>query len=248
MLVDFCLPIKNEELILKNSLDKLLIYCRQSNFPFVWRIVGVLNGSTDSSRLILTDFKLRFPQELDFIEIKEPGRGGALKQYWSTSSADILVYMDADLAVSLDNIFSLVDPLIKNEQDLAVGSRFVSGAETKRSLGREVISRAYSFLSQVILNQNITDLQCGFKAVRRETFLKIQPFLRDNYWFFDTELVVLLRFLGYRVKEVPVNWQENRFSRRQSKVKLFRDSLIFFKNLISFRQRLKKIKKCQDNA
>lgn len=248
MLVDFCLPVKNEELILKGSLEKLLAYCRQAEFSFSWRIIGVINGSTDSSRLIFEDFKTRFPREVDFSEINNPGRGGALKNYWFSSAADVLVYMDTDLAVSLDNIPNLVYPLINNQQDLAVGSRLVAGAKIKRSLGREIVSRGYIFLAQIILQQKIADLQCGFKAIRRAALWQIKPFLKDNYWFFDTELVTLASYFGLRVLEVPVDWQENRLGRRPSTVKLFRDSLVFFRNLLSFRQRLKKIKKYQGSV
>jgi len=248
MLIDFCLPIKNESLILKNNLNKLLSYCRQSNFDFSWRIIGVINGSTDDSVLIFQNFKEDYPAEIDFYEIKEPGRGGALKKYWSQSEADIFVYMDADLAVSLDNIPRLIDPLIRNEGDLSIGSRLIKTASVERRLSREIISRVYNSLSRFLLSHRIFDLQCGFKAVRREAFQKLAPFLEENMWFFDTELAVLADRLGYRLIEVPVDWRENRFSRRSSTVKILRDSLLFLKNLRDFRKRLKSIKKYHDNV
>jgi glycosyltransferase involved in cell wall biosynthesis len=242
MLVDFCLPAKNEELILQNSLEKLLAYCQQANWSFSWRIVGIINGSTDSSRAIFENFKQRFPTIVDFVEVAAPGRGGALKKYWLASQADVLVYMDSDLAVSLDNIPALVYPLVKDEQDLCVGSRLVKGANIKRSWSREIVSRTYILLSKTLLTYKVADLQCGFKGIRRAAFLKIYPFLLDNYWFFDTELIVLSGYLGLRIKEVPVNWQEHRFGQHTSTVKVFRDSWIFLRNLVAFRSRLRKIK------
>jgi glycosyltransferase involved in cell wall biosynthesis len=239
MQVDFCLPIKNEALILENSLNKLLDFCVQSQFPFSWRIIGVVNGSTDASAAILQDFKRRFPGEIDFIEVPEAGRGRALKKYWLMSSADVLSYMDCDLAVALENLPALILPLINKEADLTIGSRLTAGAKIERSLFREFISQAYNLLSQILLNHKITDLQCGFKAVSREAFQKIYPRLVDDYWFFDTELVILALRSGFRVKQVPVDWQENRYQRRPSKVKIFKDSLIFIKNLLIFKKRLR---------
>ena len=248
MLVDFCLPVKNEEKILRHSLDRLLEYCRLAKFRFSWHIVGVINGSDDSSLDIFKEYANRYPDEISWFEVKEAGRGGALKKYWSLSQADILSYMDSDLAVSLDNIPALINPILDGERDLVIGSRLLAGAELKRSLGREIISRAYIFISRLLLQERVSDYQCGFKALRRDTFNKLKPFLQDNYWFFDTELIVLAKRLNYRVQEIPTNWQEARYGRRPTTVKLVRDSLIFMKNLWFFRQRLKHVIKYPDNV
>ena len=248
MLVNFCLPIKNEALILENSLNTLLAYCEKSNFNFSWRIIGVINGSHDRSVDILKNFKNRYPEKIDFIEVVEPGRGRAIKQYWSSSKADVLCYMDCDLAVSLDNLSSLILPLVNNEADLTIGSRLMAEAETKRSLFREFVSQSYNLLSRLLLTHKISDLQCGFKAIRKEVYEKIKPYLFDDYWFFDTELIILSLRFGFRVIQVPVDWKENRFQRRPSTVKVFHDSLDFIKNLLAFRKRLSNLKKHHDNV
>jgi glycosyltransferase involved in cell wall biosynthesis len=248
MLVDFCLPIKNEEKILCLNLERLLEYCRQANFSFKWRIVGVVNGSNDGSAGILAEFKRKFPGEIDYFERSQAGRGGALKKYWSLSRADIFAYMDADLAVSLDNLGDLIDPIIKQFGDVAIGSRLVRGADIKRSLFRELVSQSYNFISHLMIPYQAADLQCGFKAVRADVFRSLEPWLKDDYWFFDTELVVLAQHFGYRVVEVPVNWQENRYGKRVSTVKVFKDSWNFLKDLWNFRRRLVDIRKHLDNV
>ena len=243
ILVDFCLPIRNEALILENSLNKLLAYCRQANFDFSWRIIGVVNGTSDASAAILRDFKQRFPNIIDLIEVAEPGRGRALKKYWTSSRADILCYMDCDLATSLDNIPALIRPLVEDRADLAIGSRLSVGAATKRSFVRELVSQSYNLISRLLLDHQIADLQCGFKAVRREVFKKIEPHLLDVHWFFDTELIILALRFGFRVEQVPVDWRENRHQKRPSTVKFASDSWAFLKNLLAFRKRLKRLQK-----
>lgn len=247
MLVDFCLPIKNEAAILRDHLGRLLAYARGAGFDFSWRIIGLINGSTDDSVKIFAEFKERFPNFVDYQEIAVAGRGRALKKYWSDSRADILVYMDADLAVSLNDLPALLSPLLKNESDLTIGSRFVPGAQTKRSCLREFVSLTYNFLSRLLLNHDTKDSQCGFKAVRRELFEKLQPLLFNPHWFFDTELVVLAKHFGYRVQEIPVDWRENRYSHRPSTVKLIKDILFYLKSLFLFRRRLKRLRKNRHN-
>ncbi|MFA5155720.1 MAG: glycosyltransferase [Patescibacteria group bacterium] len=242
MLVDLCLPVKNEALILPDNLERLLDYCRRADFHFAWRIVGVINGSTDDSRLIWQDFQKRYPDQVAYFEVKEAGRGRALREYWSVSQADILAYMDADLAVSLDNIIDLINPLLARDADVTAGSRLAAGARVQRSRYRDLISYAYVYLSRFLLGHHFLDLQCGFKAVRSEVFRAVKPRLADDYWFFDTELMVLAQRLGYRVREVPVDWRENRYLRRATKVRLVQDSLVFLKNLWRFRQRLRRFR------
>ncbi|MFA5184540.1 MAG: glycosyltransferase [Patescibacteria group bacterium] len=248
MRVDFCLPAKNEALILKDNLGKLLAYCQQADFNFSWRIVGVINGSSDSSAAIFKELKERFPDQVDYAVIQESGRGHALKRYWGSSPADILAYMDADLAVSLADIPGLIQPLIDNTSDLTIGSRLSAGAAVERSWYRDIISYSYNFLSRLLLDHHFLDLQCGFKAIRRPAFQSIHPFLQDDYWFFDTELIILAARLGYRVQEVPVDWHENRYRRRATTVKLLRDSLSFLNNLWHFRRRLARLKECFESA
>jgi hypothetical protein len=53
------------------------------------------------------------------------------------------------------------------------------------------------------------DAQCGFKAVRREVVQEIVPYIKDQAWFFDTELLLLAHKKGYRIREVPVEWVDD---------------------------------------
>ncbi len=81
-------------------------------------------------------------------------------------------------------------------------------------------------------------MQCGFKAIRREAFKKILPHLKDNEFFFDTELIILCETLGFKVKEIAVKWEEE----KNSKVKVIKTSFLFLKNAILLRQRISSVK------
>jgi len=241
MLVEFCLPIYNEETILADSVQKLYNFLIDQNFPFDWQIVIVINGSSDSSPLIAKKLSLDYPDKIKFTDISEPGRGQALKRYWLKSSADIFVYMDIDLAVSLEAIPQLIQPILNDDYQLVVGSRLLPDSKIKRSFIRELSSQTYNFLSRLLLKHHLSDMQCGFKAISQQAFVAIAPHLQDPHWFFDTEMIIISRALGYKIKEVPVDWQENRYDKRKSKVKLLYDSTRMFKNLIKLRHRVKKM-------
>jgi hypothetical protein len=80
---------------------------------------------------------------------------------------------------------------------------------------RELISRAYNLLLKLSLRGRFSDAQCGFKALRRESALQLLPLVKDDEWFFDTELLVTAQRLGLRMSEVPVDWVDDPDSRVQ---------------------------------
>ena len=62
------------------------------------------------------------------MRLDERGRGRALRAAWSTSDADVLAYMDADLSTDLAALADLVVPLLEGRGDLAIGTRLDPGA------------------------------------------------------------------------------------------------------------------------
>lgn len=235
----FCLPAHNEEELMKTCVRQLHDYLLAKDLPFIWKIAILVNGSHDNSWNIALDLANKNPQTIEAFEYSVASKGGAIKNYWNTSEADILTYMDIDLAVSLDNIEDLI-AAIEDGADLAVGSRLMKKSKTDRSAIRTITSYGYNILAQLILREKLPDLQCGFKAIKNEVFKKLSPNILEKKWFFDTELVVFAKHYGYKLKALPVNWEEGRYQKRKTKVKLILDSLILTKDLIELKKRIKK--------
>ena len=66
---------------------------------------------------------------------------------------------------------------------------------------------------RLALGAHFTDAQCGFKAVRTSVAKQLLPMVKDEAWFFDTELLILAQRAGMRVHEVPVDWTDDPDSR-----------------------------------
>jgi hypothetical protein len=116
--------------------------------------------------------------------------------------------MDADMSTHLDAFLPLIAPLLSGHSDLATGSRLAHGATVVRSPKREIISRLYNLLLRTVLSARFGDAQCGFKAGRAEVIRALLPEIKDNAWFFDTELLILAQRKGLRIYQVPVAWTE----------------------------------------
>lgn len=242
MLIDICLPVHNEEIVLEKNTLRLFEFCKKQFFPFEWRIVIIINGSNDRS-LEIARTLASHNEKIIVKNIITPGRGKALATYWLESSADIVAYMDCDLAVELNSLPPLLFKIIDKEADLVIGRRLGPGVKIKRSINREIISRCFNFLAKKFLGHSHRDLQCGFKSINRLVYLKLSPFINNDGWFFDTEIITWADQLSYKVLELPVNWQETRFDIRKSKVKLVKDSLYFIENLYKLRKKIKFFKK-----
>jgi putative flippase GtrA len=145
--------------------------------------------------------------------LRRKGRGRALRSAWTASDARVVAYMDVDLSTDLRALLPLVAPLLSGHSDLAIGSRLAHGARVVRGPKRELISRAYNRILHTVLRARFSDAQCGFKAVRRDALDGLLGDVRDEGWFFDTELLVLAQRRGLRIHEVPVDWVDDPDSR-----------------------------------
>jgi glycosyltransferase involved in cell wall biosynthesis len=209
--VEVVVPVHNEERDLERCVRQLHAYLC-SSFPFDYRVTIADNASTDATWPLAS----RLAGELEHVRavrLEQQGRGRALREVWGASPAAALAYMDVDLSTGLEALLPLVAPLVSGHSDLAIGTRLSPGARVVRGPRRELISRCYNLLLHATLGSRFSDAQCGFKAIRADAASRLLPQVRDDGWFFDTELLVLAERSGLRIHEVPVDWVDDPDSR-----------------------------------
>jgi len=209
--VEVVVPVYNEERQVAESVKRLRDFLDRS-FPFSSVVTVVDNGSTDSTSMEIARLVATVPG-VRSLHLDVKGRGRALRAAWTQSNAQVVAYMDVDLATSLEALLPLVAPLLSGHSDIAVGTRLTRGARVVRGPKREIISRCYNLLLKVCLHNHFSDAQCGFKAVRGDVAHRLLPIVEDNEWFFDTEFLVLAERSGLRIYEVPVDWIDDADSR-----------------------------------
>jgi glycosyltransferase involved in cell wall biosynthesis len=210
--VDVVIPVYNEEGDLERSVHTLRQFLAH-RLAYDWRIVVADNASRDATLAIAKELADRYPGQVTYVHLDLKGRGRALRKAWTESDADIVSYMDVDLSTDLSAFPPLIGSLVNSEYDVAIGSRLLSGAQVRRGLKREIISRAYNLMIRAMFRNRFSDAQCGFKAVTRRAVRDIVPLIKDQAWFFDTELLLLAERMGYKVFEVPVKWTDDPDSR-----------------------------------
>jgi putative flippase GtrA len=209
--LEIVIPVYNESAGVERSVRRLHRFLT-SDCPFTWRIVIADNASTDDTLALAVALSRELP-DVEALHLPAKGRGRALRAAWSAADADVLCYMDVDLSTDLAALLPLVAALVSGHSDIAIGTRLHPAARVRRSAKREFISRSYNHLLRLLLRARFSDAQCGFKAIRADVARRLLPAVRDEEWFFDTELLVLSQRRGLRIHEVPVDWVEDADSR-----------------------------------
>jgi len=202
--VSLVLPAYNEAMRLRNTVEEVAL--RLSDITPSFEIIIAEDGSTDGTERVAKELARELPFVRHLHSDTRLGRGRALNRAFRAAKGDILVYIDVDLATDLIHLQDLIN-FIRAGYDMATGSRMLKGSDVKRSITRLVASKGFNFLTRLFLKSELRDHQCGFKAFRRDSLFAIMGDVKDEHWFWDTELLVRAQRAGYKIKEFPVRWR-----------------------------------------
>ncbi len=195
------------------NVEPLIAQIEQTGLPFA-EIVFVDDGSTDGTREQIRALGDKRRVRLVERDGSDRGLAGAIVAGAESTAASLLVVMDADLSHPPRQIGALLRPILMNEADLVIGSRYVHGGATPGwPVWRRVISRAASGLAYPLTG--VRDSMCGFFAIRRDCLLR---FAKTAVGFKIVFEVIVRGHKTLRVQEVPIVFQNR--ERGRSKMSL----------------------------
>ena len=122
------------------------------------------------------------------------------------TGADIVVMLHPDGQYEPTLIPELVEPILRDEADLVLGSRLAVRGMARAGgmpLYKYVANRFLTTLENTVMRTHLTDLHTGYRAYSRK-FLLTVPFLRNSLDFaFDSEILLQAAQFGFRIREVP---------------------------------------------
>jgi glycosyltransferase involved in cell wall biosynthesis len=159
------------------------------------------DGSTD----LTSDISKKFGA----IVIKHPkniGYGGAIRSLFLKAkelNIDILVTFDADGQHRVEDIKSVINPIVKEKIDVVIGSRFLNKEDEKEiPKYRKIGIKTITALASTSMNEKLTDSQSGFRAYSKKVLQGITP---SEYGMgVSTELLIKANKRGFKIKEVPI--------------------------------------------
>jgi dolichyl-phosphate beta-glucosyltransferase len=238
LFLSIVIPSYNEMANLqKGVLDKVEHFLEKQKFEYEAIIVD--DGSTDGS----VEFAERFIKDNPkFKLLKNPhtGKAGAVTAGMLSAQGEYVLFTDMDQATPIEEISKLL-PFV-DKFDIVIGSR--SSQRKGAPWTRILMAKGMIILRTILVGlSGIEDTQCGFKVFKNSVAKKLFTKLSDlHHGFkkisgssvkagFDVELLLLAQKMGYKIKEVPVEWLYVE-SRRVSPVK---DSLEAVEDLVRIR-------------
>ena len=156
-----------------------------------------------------TDLTGKIAKELGVIVIeheKNLGYGGSIQSIFLKAkemNADILVTFDADGQHDIEDIQKVIDPILKKEADIVIGSRFIKENIKSKVPGyRKIGIQAITKLTNISINENLTDSQSGFRAYNNKVINEIYP--SEQGMGISTEILIKAARKKLVISEVPI--------------------------------------------
>ena len=206
-LVSVVVPALNESKTLEEVFDRVKKVMDALKRPFEFIVVD--DGSTDNSLELLRDMYRQNPDEIVVIShYRSHGKSMALMQAFDMARGEIAVTLDADLQDMPEDI-PLFLKKIEQGYDMVNGWR----VDRKDSYVKRFVSRIYNLITNRLLECNLHDINCGFKAMRRIVYKRLE--LRGDL---HRLIPAISKSYGCRVAEIPIQHKDRKFGKSRYKL------------------------------
>ena len=155
-----------------------------------------------------TDLTATIAKKIGAIVIKHEknlGYGAAIRSLFLKAKdldGDILVTFDADGQHRIDDIKNVIKPIVNQEADLAIGSRFLDESEKEVPQYRKVGIKVITKITNASIKKQLTDSQSGFRAYSRKIISELNP--SETGMGVSTEILIKASSKDFRIAEVPI--------------------------------------------
>jgi len=174
-----------------------------------YEVVIVLDGPTDGKTPELVKSIAKTNPAIRVIDRKEnKGKGYSVREGLMKAKGKIRLFTDMDGATPI-NMLDRFIPEFQKGADIVIGSRDLkeSTIAVHQPKWKELLGDLGNLMIQFVGGLwGMKDTQCGFKAFTEEAVLDIVPRTTVDRWGLDFELLIIGKKLGYKIKEVPVEW------------------------------------------
>lgn len=197
----------------KGTLDHVEHYLDKKNYNY--EVIVVDDGSDDGSLEFVREFVKENPN-FRLLENSHTGKAGAVTAGILAAKGDLILFTDMDQATPIEEVEKLL-PYVEEGFDIVIGSR--NSTRRGAPFSRQLMAKGMITLRCLLVGfPEIRDTQCGFKLFSRKAAREIFEKVREiHHGFksihsssvtagFDIELLYVGKKLGYKIKEVPVDW------------------------------------------
>ncbi|MCX7985418.1 MAG: glycosyltransferase family 2 protein [Bacteroidales bacterium] len=201
------IPVFNEEKTILEVLKRIYDLDISEYFP-KYEIIVVDDCSTDNSFELIQEFSKSHANVVLLRNETNRGKGYSLIRAIQLAQGEVVLFQDADLELSTEDIPSLIEAMIKLNIDFVNGSRYLPGIVRPLSTYfRYLGNRVFTLITSIILNVKITDIACGYKLVKKSLLDQIN--LKEERFGIEAELLIkALKINRFKIAEVPVQYYQ----------------------------------------
>jgi glycosyltransferase involved in cell wall biosynthesis len=168
------------------------------------QIILVDDCSTDGTRELLERIALEQPDLEVLFHPVNRGKGAAIRTALAFASNDVVIVQDADLEYDPVEYPRLLEPIAQGVADVVYGSRFLGGPHRVLFFWHQLGNQFLTLMSNVFTNLNLTDMETGYKAFRREVIQSMR--LTSNRFGFEPEVTARVAQMHCRIYELPISY------------------------------------------
>ncbi len=196
-------PCYNEESTLEKCVERVLCIADEN---LALELLIVDDHSVDLSLAVAEELERRYPHQVSVIRHhKNMGKGAALRTGFQKATGDLVAVQDADLEYDPMDLKRLLVPLIQDQADVVLGSRF-SSADAHRVLyfWHSIGNRFLTLLSNMFTDLNLTDMETCYKVFRRDVIQAVD--IKENRFGFEPEIVAKVAQMRLRIYEMGISY------------------------------------------
>ena len=205
--ISIIVPAYNEQTRLPETLRRVAQYLSASQWSF-HEIVVVDDGSSDGTFAAAAAFAAEHSCVRVLRNPGNRGKGYSVRHGMIEARGEWRLFSDADLSTPIAELETLWCAVQRDSSEIAIGSRALDrsliGVHQPRM--RETAGKFFNIVMRLLTGLPIADTQCGFKLFRGDAARKVFPRQTLERFGFDVEVLFIARKFGYRISEVPVQW------------------------------------------
>jgi len=191
-------PCFNEHATVRELLERVLAV------PISKEIIVVDDASTDRSAEAVGAMASSEPAIRLLRQARNQGKGAALRRGFEEARGEVVIVQDADLEYDPREYQSMIQPILDGDADVVYGSRFEGHPRRVMFYWHTLGNQLLTWLSNITTNLNLTDMECCYKAFRREVIQSMC--LKSDRFGFEPEVTAKIAQRGYRIYEVPISY------------------------------------------
>jgi glycosyltransferase involved in cell wall biosynthesis len=225
MILSVVMPVFNEEKTVGAVIGRIL-----TEIPHDLEVIVIDDGSTDRTAAIIDECAAK-DRRIQVVHQRNEGKASALKRGFELTRGEVVIVQDADLEYDPSEIDHVIQPILQGKADVVYGSRFlVRRAARVLYFYHYIANRFLTFLSNLLTNLNMTDIETGYKAFRGDIIRSM--IIESSGFGIEVEITAKMAKLDAVIYETPISYYGRTY--REGKKIGFKDGIYALWYIVRF--------------